>query len=777
MRIGIVTKVMAGFVFVAVSAGVAVTLPVWINADRAIDEAVSVRLTEMHKALRQRVEAEAERSASLAHAVAALPAARGAMAAGDRAGLLALFGPLYDEAHRALAIDQFQFHTAPATSFLRLHSPGKFGDDLSAFRHTVVEANRTGRPVVGVEAGVAGLGIRAVVPVVHDGRPVGTVEFGASLGKPLADAFEAAWGARLAILTVDGNEVRTIASNLPAGMRPGVDELQAAMAGPSPVHIHELDGRSYAVRAEPIPDYRGRAAAAAVIAVDVSAQAAARAEVLNNALLGVLGAVLLGSVAGMLLARGLVGPIQGLRNVMAAVAARNFDIPIVATARRDEIGDMALALADLRDRARAIAGSEAVLSVRAGDLENREHAMRGSVAEHLSGVVDAAIQVNESIVSLVRMSEEVNETGRRSRDIAAAVEQFSAGLRAISGHSDEAAADAARAGTEVREGLAASDSASAVLERLFENVRRTAVRAEGLAAVSDRIGGIVNEIETIAKQTNLLALNATIEAARAGEAGKGFAVVATEVKTLANQTGRATDDVRARIADLHEAIRAVVADLQSGAKAAEDGRHSVDSLRTRLDGLGRTVGTVASRMGEVAGIIGEQATGANEVAAATAAIAALAQANDRQLTETLSAMDSTATGLNAEVGEFAKLGSASAVLLVAKNDHIAFKKKIMDAMVGRSQLAVHEVTDHLHCRLGRWLGNLSDEERRGMRSLATIDGPHQEVHTAAREALERMRRGDTAGRKEALDRMTAASREVLAVLDRAVEELEGRRAA
>ncbi|MBF0214804.1 MAG: hypothetical protein HQM00_14795, partial [Magnetococcales bacterium] len=85
-------------------------------------------------------------------------------------------------------IDQFQFHLSPATSFLRAHKPEQFGDDLSAFRKTVVVANQTRKPVVGLEVGRAGPGLRVVYPVSHKDEHIGTVELGGSL----ADIFAVA---------------------------------------------------------------------------------------------------------------------------------------------------------------------------------------------------------------------------------------------------------------------------------------------------------------------------------------------------------------------------------------------------------------------------------------------------------------------------------------------------------------------------------------------------------------------------------------------------------
>lgn len=109
----------------------------------------------------------------------------GMLAAGDRDGLINKYKAYY-ESVKDSGVVQFQFHTPPATSFLRLHKTSKFGDDLSAFRGTVVQANSTLKPVIGLEVGKGGPGLRSVFPVSYQGQHVGSVEFGGSID-PLVD--------------------------------------------------------------------------------------------------------------------------------------------------------------------------------------------------------------------------------------------------------------------------------------------------------------------------------------------------------------------------------------------------------------------------------------------------------------------------------------------------------------------------------------------------------------------------------------------------------------
>jgi methyl-accepting chemotaxis protein len=127
-----------------------------------------------------------------------MPQVQEAMAHADRQTLMSFFGPGFTSIKSSYGVEQLQFHTPPATSFLRVHQPEKFGDDLSSFRKTVVEANAKNSTIVGLEGGVAGLGIRGVVPVNLPDRHLGTVEFGLSFGQPFFEQFKKARGVDIA---------------------------------------------------------------------------------------------------------------------------------------------------------------------------------------------------------------------------------------------------------------------------------------------------------------------------------------------------------------------------------------------------------------------------------------------------------------------------------------------------------------------------------------------------------------------------------------------------
>ena len=160
------------------------------------------------------LDGEARRALSLADQVASLPDAQAAFAGKDRDRLAAMFGPGFADMKKNHGVRQFQFHLPPATSFLRVHKVEKFGDDLSGFRHTVVETNNNIKKVSGLEVGVAGLGMRGVTPVHHNGTHIGSVEFGLSFGQPFFDTFKTNTGTEVSLFVQREGKFSVFASRL-----------------------------------------------------------------------------------------------------------------------------------------------------------------------------------------------------------------------------------------------------------------------------------------------------------------------------------------------------------------------------------------------------------------------------------------------------------------------------------------------------------------------------------------------------------------------------------
>lgn len=247
----------------------------------------------------------------------------------------------------------------------------------------------------------------------------------------------------------------------------------------------------------------------------------------------------------------------------------------------------------------------------------------------VSAIVSSVAAASEELSTTAKaMADTAAGTTERSSSVAAASEEASVAARTVA----QAAGELTRAISEISE---RASEAAGVSSQARDEARRTAETMAELAAAAERIGTIVSLIETVAEQTNLLALNATIEAARAGEAGKGFAVVASEVKSLAAQTARATEDISSQIANVQNVVSSAV-------KAIEAVSGSIEQV----------TGVSAS----ISAAVEEQSAATSEIERNTSQSAESSGMVSRTITEVLSGAQETSNSAGAVVGAAGELG-------------------------------------------------------------------------------------------------------------------------
>ena len=301
---------------------------------------------------------------------------------------------------------------------------------------------------------------------------------------------------------------------------------------------------------------------------------------------------------------GISSPVKNVSKALSELAENNLSVEVVGADRKDEIGDMARAFATLRQNLSRARDLEEQQEQMKANAERDRKAMMTKLAAGFERSVKGVVNIISSTAtelqsSAASMSAASQQTQQQSTSVVSATEQASANVNAVAGAAEEMTASSREIGMQM-------DKASRLASAAVNETNRTSQVVDGLATVAQKIGAVVELIKQIAGQTNLLALNATIEAARAGEAGKGFAVVASEVKSLANQTAKATEEISAQISDVQNAT-------QSTVEAIKGIGHSIDEISDVSTSIAAAIQEQVAATGEISSNIQRAAQGTQEI--------------------------------------------------------------------------------------------------------------------------------------------------------------------
>ncbi len=730
-RTSLLVRILVGISFIIIAL-TAIQIVQARLAAKAQVRTIEKRAVDSSDVLLKQADSIASNNLVIATFIANMARVKEAIEKQDRPFLLKTMKPIIASINRRNSTKiKVHFHVPPGRSFLRVWKPNKFGDDISSFRKTVVDVLTTGRPVKGIEAGRVGLAIRGVAPIFGQdkSRPIASVEVitglpaVAKMVQNETDGIIQLFALQKVKSTASTSSLEhignfSVLTKAPVGVSSDVtaDFLEKTIQNGTAMK----KAGNFIIVGGRLPDYKHEPTGVYVQYLNMAPVfAKARKDVYENLAIAAFACLFAIILCYIGLKVNLARPISRIMSVL------------------DEVTN--------GDLHRSLVPEGAPQIRRLGKMANNILYTNGHLINLLKkqavGVKDITQEL-ETANSVVREgSKDMDQAAKRvadaSSEAAATLENVAGATQELSEATNEIAQNVAESARATSEAQEKAEYTNEVIRDLGEN--------------SEKIGGIIQVINSIADQTNLLALNATIEAARAGEAGKGFAVVANEVKELAKQTSEATEE-----------ITKMIQVIQSGTSKAVSSVEEITGTVAQVNDFTNTIASAAEEQTATVSEINQSVMdGAEKVRSLEEQAHKLAkQANDfSAVAETIEMNKTIVEAFSNQLNEISALYTCDTSVLKKAAPYTLAKAQLMGAVLAHSawaediRLAVMEDREPkvelnpARCNMGRWLDEIG---RNGFSTdvISRIKQIHTQLHLNAEKLVKLTHEG--ANRKKRL---------------------------
>lgn len=373
--------------------------------------------------------------------------------------------------------------------------------------------------------------------------------------------------------------------------------------------------------------------------------------------------------------------------------------------------------------------------------------------------------MRDMIKSVTAQNNSLNTMVANSEELSASIENVSSSTQNVANNTNETY-EAAQTGVENME------KSMEFVIKSFDDIKKINNQINQVQEKTDDINKIIDIVKGIANQTNLLALNAAIEAARAGEHGRGFAVVADEVRNLAEGTKLSVEQIQTNIMELQQAINLSAADMNTTSAQLDSGKNLVEDTVAAIHHIRQGIKNINETIMEVATTAEQQAAVTEVFTNEIGTVSSEAEFLEKNCQDTGLAIYETSKNLDKIRLELVKQRgflTDKDMLDVYKTDHVLWRWRVYNMLLGYEKVDINVVGDYKQCRLGQWYYGIDCGQFKDTRAFINMEKPHIELHEAAKEAVEAYNKGDITKAERGLARMDECSQIVFKYL----EEIKG----